>query len=514
MAEQNIDFRGVTVLVVDDEESFHDTIEPYLSQYRVLKSYNGWQTLEILDSHHVDIVILDLNLPDTTGLKLLDTMRQDRDDFEVIVITAYDQIRHAVEAIKQGAFDFLAKTHENYKHLDEHIKRALLHRRRRREKLEAKTKEEWLQETFVSLEEGTSPEMLPIVKLARKVADTPLTVMLTGESGVGKEIMARYIHACSSRAEAPFVAINLAAVPAALLESTLFGHVKGAFTGAHRERVGKFETADGGTLFLDEIGELDGNAQVKLLRALQEREVERVGAPEPSPVDVRVIAATNKNLEKEVAEGRFREDLFYRLNVIRVDIPPLRRRIQELPRLLNVLSAKHATIMGREVPKFTQDAMTVLSNYEWPGNIRELENLVMRLVALAPGKAITADDIPPEYCLTTLCHMAEHTATLGQRDDREERLYFLAREQFERYLVRLMMNRHHNDRDATARALGVSKSTIKNKIRGDDTDWTLAIRRVMDRVGGPGKKGHNGSKPSSQSSSQPPRPTEPSDPRG
>lgn len=472
--------RRATVLVVDDEEAFHDIVEPYLAEYRVLKAYNGWQTLDALDRHHVDVVLLDLNLPDTRGQQLLDKIRRDRTDIEVIIVTAHSEIEYAVQAIKRGAFDFLAKTYENYQHLGEHIERALIHRRRRREQLEANTKLQWLRDAFALLEDSKAPSMKPIVRLARQVADTPLTVLLTGESGVGKEVMARYVHAYSSRASGPFVAINLAAIPTALLESNLFGHVKGAFTGADRDQIGKFEMADGGTLFLDEIGELDGNAQVKLLRALQEREVERIGAREPSPVDVRVIAATNKDLEQEVEAGRFREDLFYRLNVIRVAIPPLRQRTEDLPALLKLLCIKHGATMGRDVPTFTSDALTVLCNYDWNGNIRELENLVMRLVALAPGLAITADDIPPEYCLPTLCHMAERAARLGHRFEKENRLYFLARDQFERYIVRLMINRFHGDKDAAAQALGVSKSTIKNKVRGEEPDWTLSIRRASD----------------------------------
>ena len=464
-----------TVLVVDDEETFHDVAERYLPGYRLVHTYNGWQTMEALSKHHVDVVLLDMNLPDTTGLNLLDSIRAERDDVEVVVITAHSELEHAVTAVKKGAFDFLAKSYENYQTLSDHVERALAHRRHRREKVEARTRLQWLRDAFSLLDASKSEEIQGLVKLTRQVADTPLTVLIEGESGVGKEIMARYLHAYSNRSGGPFVAVNLSAVPSSLLESHLFGHVKGAFTGADREHVGKFEMADGGTLFLDEIGELDSAIQVKLLRTLQEREVERVGGPEPFPVDVRVVAATNKNLIEEVHAGRFREDLFYRLNVVRVPLPPLRRRIDDLPALIRLLSSKHARIMNRDVPTFTRDAVMVLRDYSWPGNVRELENLVMRLVAINPGKAIVADDIPPEYCLPALNRMAERAADRGERADREDRLYFLAREQFERYLVRLMVNRFRGDKRAAAKALGVSYSTVKDKTRGEPSDWALEV---------------------------------------
>jgi DNA-binding NtrC family response regulator len=482
--EQNRDKRPVTtVLVVDDEESFHDVVGRYLKGYRIISAYNGRQTREALQRHHIDVVLLDLNLPDTQGLALLEHIRTERDDVEVIVITAHSEIPNAVKAIKSGAFDFLAKSYENYQRLAAHIERALLHRRRRREQTAASAKTQWLRDAFSLLEDSRSLALKRVIMLARQVANTPLTVLLEGESGVGKEIMARYIHAHSGRAAAPLVAAHLAAVPPALLPSQLFGHVKGAFTGADRAQVGKFELADGGTLFLDEVGELDAGAQVKLLRVLQEREVERIGAREPSPVDVRVIAATNKNLQEEVAAGRFREDLFYRLNVVPITVPPLRARKDDLPALVELFCAKHAAIMSREAPVFSAEALEALQSYDWPGNIRELENLVMRLVAVTPGRCVVADDIPPEYCLATLNQLAEKAARMGMIGDKESRIYFLAREQFERYLVRLMVHRHRGDKRAAAKALGVSLSTVKEKIRGADADVDLgASDDSLDRT--------------------------------
>lgn len=474
--DANLDRRPeITILVVDDEESFHDVVDRHLQDYRLLRAYNGWQTKASLHKYHIDVVLLDLNLPDIRGLELLGYIRTERQDIEVIVITAHSEIPNAVDAIKCGAFDFLAKTYENYQHLADHIERALLHRQRRREQIAARARMKWLGDAFSLLDRSQSVQMRKIVKLGRKVARTPLTVLLEGESGVGKEILAQYIHAHSDRADAPFVAVHLAAVPTALLESQLFGHVKGAFTDAHREQIGKFELANNGTLFLDEIGDLDSNAQVKLLRVLQEREVERIGAREPSPVNVRVIAATNKNLKKMVSDGEFREDLYFRLNVIRVRIPSLRDRKEDMPELIGLLTDKHAAIMSRRSPTFTDDALSVLRHYDWPGNVRELENLIMRLVALSPGLTLTADDIPPEYCLATLHRLAEKAACNVDDSPKDERIYFLARAQFERYLVRLMVNRHHGDKRAAAKALGVSLTTIKDKIRESGVDWNIEL---------------------------------------
>ena len=263
------------------------------------------------------------------------------------------------------------------------------------------------------------------------------------------------------------MAVHIAAQPATLLESNLFGHVKGAFTGADRARVGKFELADSGTLFLDEIGEIDADAQVKLLRVLQERTVERVGAAESAAVDVRLIAATNKTLRDEAAAGRFREDLFYRLNVIPIVVPPLRERKEDLPALLALLMRKHAMNVGREVPEFSAEAMLALQCYDWPGNVREAENFVMRLIVREAGPEISLDDIPTEYRLQSLSGIADAVIrdTEAETGD-EQRLYFLARDQFERYLVRLMINRCQGDKRAAARALGVSYSTVKEKSRG------------------------------------------------
>ncbi|HKA87217.1 MAG TPA: sigma-54 dependent transcriptional regulator [Haliangiales bacterium] len=456
------------MLVVDDEPAFQEMVARYLTSYRRINAYNGYQAMQALAKHHVDVVLLDLNLPDTTGLKLLREIRAERDDVEIIIITSHTEIANAVSCVKAGAFDFLAKSYENYQQIGEHVQRALENRKRRRSDILARA-DDHLREAFTLLEQTASTELAEIVRVLRQVAGTPLTVLIEGESGVGKELLARYVHLHSERAAAPFVPVNVAAIPSSLMEATLFGHEKGAFTSADRQRLGKFELADGGTMFLDEIGELELSAQAKLLRALQEREIERIGAAEPTPIDVRVVAATNKDLEAAVVAGRFREDLWYRLNVVRLRVPPLRARPDDVPALIELLARRHALAMGRLAPSFTQETMAALSSYRWPGNVRELENLIMRLVALHPGATIRGLDIPVEYCTEHLGKLAASSAE-REKTTNKRSLYELACDHFERFFVRHMIERCGGNKAEAARRLGVSYSTIKNKLDTQRTE--------------------------------------------
>jgi DNA-binding NtrC family response regulator len=302
--------RLVSVLVVDDEESFHEIVRRNMpaSDYRLISVYAGWQALEALARHHVDVCLLDIKLNDVKGEKLLPQLLAEWPDLEVVIITSHAEYRLAVECTKAGAFDFLTKSTENFETLAAHIDRAIEHRRTKRAE-QAQRADDAHAASVAQMESSKSPAMLQLVDLLRKVAPTPLPLLLQGESGVGKEALARFVHRQSRRPRGAFVAVNVAAIAPAMIESTLFGHEKGAFTGADRQRIGKFELADRGTLFLDEIADLDPTHQATLLRVLQEREVERLGAAEPSPVDVRLNGAAHKDLETEVAEGRFREDL-------------------------------------------------------------------------------------------------------------------------------------------------------------------------------------------------------------
>ncbi len=464
------DTARTTVLVVDDEPRFHETIARYLTGYRRLSAYNAAQARKVLAKHHVDVVLLDLRLPDVSGLDLLREWQSERDDFEVVVVTCHTDLANAVECVKAGAFDFVAKTHESYQRISDHVERALANRRRKRSLVESRG-EGPLREGLLQIEHSHSREMRELVRELKLVATTPLTVLLEGESGVGKELMARWIHQLSPRSQSPFVAINMAAVPGTLLESTLFGHEKGAFTGADRLRMGKFELADGGSLFLDEISELDMGFQAKLLRALQEREIERIGGAEAVPVDLRIIAATNQDLEAAVMAGKFRQDLWFRLNVMRVRVPPLRQRSADIPALVELLARRHAATMGREPPLFRPEAVDALREYSWPGNVRELENLVMRMVALHPGVSeIGLDDIPPEYCLEHFGRLALSQAQAAA--DRTERsMYQQAMTHFERYIVRQTVDRCGGNKAEAARILGISYSSLKVKFgQTDPTD--------------------------------------------
>ncbi|MBI4510068.1 MAG: sigma-54-dependent Fis family transcriptional regulator [Deltaproteobacteria bacterium] len=450
-----------TVLVVDDEPAFQETIARYLKGYRRLVAHNGWQAMDMLAKHQVHVVLLDLNLPDVPGLKLLAQLRAEREDVEILVVTSHSEIGNAVQAVKLGAFDFLAKTYENYVQIGTHIERALEHRRVRNASLVARM-EDRFRESFALLERTQSEELSTALDTLRKVAATPLTVLLEGESGVGKELLTRLVHLQSDRSHRPLVTVNVGAIPPSLLESTLFGHEKGAFTGADKQRIGKFELADGGTLFLDEIGELGREAQVKILRVLQEREVERLGSVEPRPVDVRIIGATNKDLEAEVKAGRFREDLFFRLNVVRLRVPPLRQRRKDIPELVSHLAERAAKTLRREPPTFTQEALRALEAYPWPGNVRELENLVMRLTAFHPGGLIRFADIPIEYCVERLGTLARWHAE--RRRSEEASLYDLATKHFERYFVKHVVERCGGNMAEASRQLGVSYATVKNKM--------------------------------------------------
>jgi DNA-binding NtrC family response regulator len=450
------------VLVVDDEEAFHRSVSRYLTEFRVFRAYSGMRALETLAEHAIDVVLLDLGLPDIMGLELLARMRADAPDVQVIVVTAASDIRTAVSAIKAGAFDFLTKQHESYQALAYHIDRAINFRRLRRHGEALRQSRAWYAEAFRLLENTTSTSLRAVLRLAQKTAPTPFTILIEGPSGAGKEIMARYLHEHSGRAAEPFVSVNVAAIPETLVESHLFGHEKGAFTGADRAHVGKFELAGGGTLFLDEIGELAHGVQVKLLRVLQEREVERLGGCEARPIDCRILCATNKRLDVEVAEGRFREDLYYRLCAIRIALPPLAERPGDIPSLVSFLARKICRRTGTPTPSFDDEVLEVLAAYAWPGNIRELENLVMRLCITCHAGRVTADDVPPDYWLPTLNEQARRHA--AQRRS-EERLYFLAREQFERYLVRHTVNRCGGSKRRAAEELGISYSTVKEKMR-------------------------------------------------
>ncbi|MBI5409249.1 MAG: sigma-54-dependent Fis family transcriptional regulator [Nitrospirae bacterium] len=384
------------ILVIDDEASIRELLKDFLlaKGFEIATAEDGETGLNLLKEEKFDLLLLDLMMPGMNGMDILRNIASEKMDITSIMITAYASIQTAVEAMKLGAFDYITKPF-NLEDMHFAIKRALdvtrLHEENNRLKKELKRK--FSSNKII----GNSIPIQNVIKFIEKIADTDSTVLVTGESGTGKELVAKTIHYQSSRSRNPFVPLNCAAIPKDILESELFGHEKGAFTGAVNTRIGRFELANNGTLFLDEIGELAPALQVKLLRVLQEKEFERVGGIKTIKVDVRIIAATNKDLEKAVKEGAFREDLFYRLNVIPLHLPPLRKMKEDIPLLLEHFVLDISKRKKKEPPRILPETANYLINYKWPGNVRELENLIERLIILKEGDIITPEDLPERF---------------------------------------------------------------------------------------------------------------------
>lgn len=383
------------ILIIDDEKNYLIILEDLLSEegHHVLTAESGPEGLELVKNNDLDVVITDMKMPGMDGMEVLQEIRAVDADLPIIMMTAYGTVEKAVEAMKKGAFHYILKPFEN-EELKVLVQKAVEHHHivRQNRQMKGILEERHHFHNLV----GKSAPMQRVYDLIRKVAPTKATVLITGESGTGKELIARAIHFNSPRKAGPFISVNCGALPENLLESELFGHERGAFTGAVGLRKGRFELAHGGTLFLDEISEMSPPLQVKLLRALQEMRFERVGGTETLHVDVRVLAASNRNLKEEVAAGRFRSDLFFRLNVVHIALPPLRERSGDIPLLAAYFLRKYEKQTGRGEMSLRPDALRALLDYSWPGNVRELENVVERAVILCPGREITPDDLPPE----------------------------------------------------------------------------------------------------------------------
>jgi two-component system, NtrC family, response regulator AtoC len=379
------------ILIADDEANMRWALDKALSKagYEVVTAENGPTALESIRSERPDLVLLDLKMPKMDGIEVLREIKAIVPDILVIMMTAHGSTPTAVEAMKLGAYDFIIKPFDIEELLltvDKALEVGVL--RRQVDYLKQEVTEQYGWEQIV----GSSVPMKSVFNLVERVAPTSATVLLQGESGTGKELVAHAIYASSPRQNAPFIRLNCAALPESLMESELFGHEKGAFTGAHARKAGRFELADGGTLFLDEIGELSLGVQAKLLRVLQERTFERVGGEKTIKVDVRIIAATNKDLFAETKEGRFREDLYYRLSVFPINLPPLRERREDIPLLVQHFLQKLSS--PGELKRFNPEVMKQLMNYEWPGNVRELQNIVERMVIICPHREIGMDWVP------------------------------------------------------------------------------------------------------------------------
>jgi two-component system NtrC family response regulator len=382
-----------TLLVVDDERNYLLVLRELLVEegYEVLTAQSVQGALEILAETDPDLVLTDMKMPGLSGLELLERVKQKDPQMPVIMMTAFGTVEKAVEAMRKGAYDYITKPFDN-EILKKTVATALTLWRVIKEN---RFLSEELQAKFGPSDLiGKSRAIQQVRELIQKVAATKATVLVTGESGTGKELVARALHAQSPRRDKPMISVNCSALAETLLESELFGHERGSFTGATSQRKGRFEIADGGTLFLDEVGEMAPAVQVTLLRVLQNREFERVGGNKTIKVDVRVIAASNRDLKEEVARGTFREDLYYRLNVVHLEVPPLRDRREDLPLLIRYFFEKFAKELNKETPALSPEAMTALRDYPWPGNIRELENMLERAVILSSGSSIQVEDLP------------------------------------------------------------------------------------------------------------------------
>jgi two-component system response regulator AtoC len=452
--------RRPVILVVDDDKNTRDGLERALRRtYDVLLAESAETALRVLDRETVDILLSDVRMPGMDGLTLLQRALAAKPGLVCVLLTAYGNVELAVEAMKRGAYDFLTKP-VNLDHLD-----LLLQRATRTSKMESENRalREELDNRF-GLESliGNAPSMQQVFDIVRQAAPSQANVLVQGESGTGKELVAHALHRLSTRSNGPFVPVHCAALSPTLLESEMFGHEKGAFTGAIARRKGRFEMADGGTLFLDEVSEIEPSLQVKLLRAIEERRFERVGGTETVDVDIRLVAATNRDLKQFVAEGRFREDLFFRLDVVNIHLPALRERQEDVPLLCDHFLRQFAELNRKPMEGFTPDTLNILSAYSWPGNVRELRNTIEKMVVLARGNRLTARDIPKNIRDQVRPDAGEDPG--GGAGRRPLAATTLA--DAERQMIRAALNRQDGNRTKAAVELGISRRTLHRKLRG------------------------------------------------
>ncbi len=440
-----------TLLIVDDEKTTRDGLRAALEErYDVYVAEDAGAAMNLLEAENFDVMLADFRLPGEDGLKLISRAKSLSKPPICILMTAYGSEELAVEAMKLGADDYIVKGRLQIDELEMRIARALKHQKLETENVSLRQQ----LDTRFGLENitGESPAMREIFDMVQQVAPTRATVLLSGESGTGKELIARAIHQLSPRARQPFVTVHCAALSPTLLESELFGHEKGAFTGAYERRIGRFESAQGGSLFLDEIGEIDATIQVKLLRFLGERTFERVGSNKTLTADVRLIAATNKNLEELVKAGTFREDLFFRLRVVEITLPPLRERPGDIPLLARRFLQEFAKENGKAVNDFTADALEWLINYSWPGNVRELRTAMEHAVVLCRGEKISARDLPRQISLG-----AKNETQLSPQND-------LTVKEAEKQLIVRALKEHDGNRTLAAKKIGMSRRTFHRKL--------------------------------------------------
>jgi len=464
------------VLVVDDEESIRWVLSKALTRQglQVDIADCGESARNFLSKNQYDLAMIDIKMPDISGLDLLDEILVSHPTLFIIMMTAESSMQNAVEAMKRGAYDYITKPFD-LDALEEIILKA------QKNVIADSTKAPSLRQPISDPSGkraiiGNSLPMQEVYKLLGKVSNSDITVLITGESGTGKELIARAVHHNSKRAEMPFVALNCAAIPHELLESELFGFEKGSFTGANERKIGKFEQANGGTIFLDEIGDMPLDLQTKLLRVLQEKEITRTGGSQPIPINVRIVAATNKILETCVADKSFREDLYYRLNVLPLELPPLRERTEDIPLLVEFFIQKANSEFNSETNRCSDKAMEILVKHSWPGNIRELENTIQRACLLSQGSTLSASDFPQlanskdqekqEDCALESLIENKLRTSLAQRDIVEiNDLYEMVLHQMERPLIQIILDKTRGNQVRAAEVLGINRNTLRKKIQ-------------------------------------------------
>ncbi|MBO7434634.1 sigma-54-dependent Fis family transcriptional regulator [bacterium] len=432
--------KEIWILVADDDRAHRDMLRANLEHagYSVMEVSNGREAVRCVKSQHPDLVLMDMRMPEMDGLTAVKEIRAFDQKVPILIMTAFGTIENAVQTVKAGAYDYILKPLD-MSVLEKAIKSGL----DQQDKSESGGEQESQKESFVA----ESSAMKDLVSLARKVAASEASVLLTGESGTGKEVLANYIQSLSARSQKPFVKVNCAALHDQLLESELFGHEKGAFTGAVAQRKGRFELADGGTIFLDEIGDMALETQAKILRVLQQKTFERLGGAQTIKSDCRVISATNKDLKEAISQGKFREDLFYRLSVVPMHIPPLRDRKEDIPPLADFFMRKHSEKNRKSMARITPEALSALISYDWPGNVRELSNVIERAVILSLGDDLTIESLP---------------AAMRNIEPAEGELTVL--EQAEKNLIIATLKKYGGNRGLAAEELGMSRRTLYNKL--------------------------------------------------
>lgn len=444
-----------SILIIDDEQTQREVLKGYLDKkgYRTFTSSSGNEGISVAKEEQIDIILSDFKMPDKTGLEVLEEVKKINPEINFVLMTAYGTIENAVKAMRLGAYDYLTKP-VDLDELDLLLEKIIENKNLKSEVnlLKQQLQEKFKIDSFIS----SSPKMQEVLSVASRAAESKATVLITGESGTGKEVLAKSIHYISQRKDKPFITVNIPALPETLLESELFGHEKGAFTGADKPRTGRFELANKGTIFLDEIGDIPLNLQVKLLRVLQEHQIERLGSNESIDIDVRVIAATHQNLEQKIKDGTFREDLFYRLNVISIHIPPLRERKEDIAALIDHFIKKYSDENDKPKLEISKEAFDILMKYNYPGNVRELENIIERAVVLSRQNVITVNDLPQ----SVKGFKTEGDPILDETKSLTEQV-----EALEKKLIYDALSKANGNQSLAGRMLGITERNLRYKMQ-------------------------------------------------